>query len=293
MKVQPFCEYSTSEQRNLLMHWWYYFCSGPCGFEYTLKFKKLIDKDPQLAMNMVFLAALDGKGNDTILSMMHKGKFEEYCDEVAEFSLSDDFLKMYETGERYLIDEIVDSARNPGAKRAEVKSEILSGVKGLICSGGYELNSDRVYELYERCAMNEEDFCNGELQEDFVVAEGIDSCTFFVKDRLEENKKEIFECIKMLPGLNRGNSCSNLFRDKNDVCWTNKQDVLDRLLQLGIATEMIYFPLPRNVWHNLPMGLPIVAATYDLEDMPELVHKPCDYPKVLEKLSENNLKKDE
>ena len=78
MKVKRFLEYSKGEQRNLLMHWWYYYSKTQYDFmEYT-KFRKAVEKDAQVVMYMVFNATLNERGNEEILAMMRNGKFEEY-----------------------------------------------------------------------------------------------------------------------------------------------------------------------------------------------------------------------
>ena len=115
MIVKQFRDYSEGEQRNLLMHWWYYYSKQPYNFGEINRFRKAVEKDAQMVMNMVFLAMLNEKGNDEILSMMRTGRFEEYWDRIVEFSGTDDFKDMYAMGEHFLIEGIVNSYNNPKA----------------------------------------------------------------------------------------------------------------------------------------------------------------------------------
>lgn len=282
MIVKQFRDYSKGEQRNLLMHWWYYYSKQSYNLGEFNRFRSAVEKDAQMVMNIVFLAMLNEKGNDDILSMMRTGRFEEYWDQIVEFSGTDSFKDMYAMGEHFLIEEIVNSYNNPKARDGISKEQILSSISRIIRSNGYELTSERVSELYEKCVMTENDFCDGELTGNFTVGEGINASTIFMSDRLNEYREEIFECIEMLPNLNRGNSYLNLFTDKNGVCWTNNQDVLDKLLQLGRAIGLIYFPNSREDWCNLPGGGPIVTANYLQEDCMMMEHKPNEYEKVLD-----------
>lgn len=292
MEVMRFSEYSKVEQRNLLMHWWYFYSKSPCNFLECNRFRKAVEKDAQMVMNMVFVATVNERGNEEILNMIRVGKFEEYWDQMVEFSGTEEFKVMYEAGEVFLIDEIVDSYRNPKSRDDNAKGVILTGISKIIKSNGYTLTSDRVYDLYEKCCINENDFCDGELVGDFTISEGINGNTIFMTDRLNQYRNDIYECIEMLPGLNRGNSFLKLFDDKKGKRWTTNQDVLDKLIQLGVATEIIYYPIPKDSWHKLPGGLPIVAASYVDESYQLLGHKPCEYIKVLERIENNIYKKD-
>lgn len=293
MVVKRFSEYSMGEQRNLLMHWWYYYSKTPYTFVEYNKFRKAVEKDPQVMMNMVFTATINERGNEEILNLMRCGKFDEYWSYMSEFYKSDEFQAMYDAGERFLIEEIVDSYRNPKSRDESVREKILTNVARIIRSNGYELTSERVCSLYDKCIMRDDDFYDDELTGDFTVSEGVNGNTIFMTERLNQFRNDIYECIEMLPGLNRGNAFLKLFKDKNGIKWTDDQSVLDKLIQLGVASELVYFPVPRDSWKNLPNGLPIVAASY-MNDKESIVgHSSNEYKKVLEKVNNGTYRKDE
>lgn len=291
MKVKRFLEYSKGEQRNLLMHWWYYYSKTQYDFmEYT-KFRKAVEKDAQVVMYMVFNATLNERGNEEILAMIRNGKFEEYWDQTVRFAETDDFKMMYDANEAFLIDEIVDSYKNPKSRDDSSKGMILSNVSRIIRNNGYELTSDRVFEIYEKCLIREDDFKDGELVGDFTVSEGINGYSIFMVDRLRDSFSDIYECVEMLPGINCGTLFTKLFNTKKGDIWTRDVDVVDRLVQLGVATDMLYYPLEKKEWKSSPDGYPIVCAKFN-EEQKVSGYSPSFYEKVLEKIQMGKYSKD-
>lgn len=291
MKVKRFLEYSKGEQRNLLMHWWYYYSKTQYDFmEYT-KFRKAVEKDAQVVMYMVFNATLNERGNEEILAMMRNGKFEEYWDQTVGFSQTDDFKAMYEANEAFLIDEIVDSYKNPKSRDDSSKGLILSNVSRIIRNNGYELTSDRVFDIYERCLISEDDFKDGSLTGEFAVCEGINGYSIFMVDRLRECYEDIYECVEMLPGTNCGTLFTKLFNNKKGDIWTNNVDVVDRLVQLGVATNLLYYPLDRKDWSSSPDGYPIICAKFNPEEIVS-GYDANSYEKVLERIQQGKYCKD-
>ncbi len=285
MVVKKFQDYTKGEQRNLLMHWWYYYSKMPSNFLECNKFRKAIEKDPIRVMNIVFMNTVEGHGNEVILEKFRRNTFDEYWDEMGEFFKKEEFRSLYDAGERYLIEEIADSYRNPQTRDEKTKDLIISAVSKIILSRGYELSSERVNELYTACLINEEDFFMGELMCDFAVGEGIGGLSFFSVERLDEYREDINQCIMMMPGLNRGNSCVKLLKDKNDDKWTDDIEDLDKLIKLGVALGVLYLPVPREEWHNMPKGLPIVASVYLPEDTRVVGMHATEYQKVLKIVS--------
>ncbi len=119
-----------------------------------------------------------------------------------------------------------------------------------------KLTAPAVYELAKKCANVGE---NG----DAIKVEGIITNYLFSKSRLEEHTDEIVGLLHELPdeflqkyGL--GWSFLQAAFDKHGNHW-GEHPSMELLFALGIGVGKVEFILPREMWVNLPGGMPFVV----------------------------------
>lgn len=118
------------------------------------------------------------------------------------------------------------------------------------------LNPYRVTEIYTDCL-----FRDGEDTTSHVKAEGIMATAGFHPERLAGHKAEIEALLGELPDEFKnsgggGGSFLNACMDKRGQLWTGLHQVVDQLLQLGLAIGKIEYCLPRELWSIFPGGMP-------------------------------------
>lgn len=97
-----------------------------------------------------------------------------------------------------------------------------------------------------------------------VLAEGVQLRLGFHPGRLAENRGRIREFLtEMAPQFHRssggGWSFLNLCTDRRGDLWTGSHRTVDELVCLGLATGMVEFCLPRELWPALPGAMPYLV----------------------------------
>lgn len=118
------------------------------------------------------------------------------------------------------------------------------------------LDPQRVTNIFLDCL-----FKDGEETKDHVVAEGIVQTVGFHPGRLEDHRSEIEALLGELPdefkASNGGGwSFLNACMDRHGNQWTGLHQVMEQLVQLGIAIGKVEYQLPREAWSALPGGMP-------------------------------------
>jgi len=120
-----------------------------------------------------------------------------------------------------------------------------------------KLTSDNVHEILIDCL-----FKQGEehLHPTAILARGVVTSLGFHPDRLESHREEIRELLSQLPDTFKkesggGMSFLNACNTQDGTQWGEHRNI-DELIMLGLATGMVQFCLPREVWGALPGGMP-------------------------------------
>ena len=122
-----------------------------------------------------------------------------------------------------------------------------------------ELTPDNVTTVIEECTAGET--ATAETQE----VEGIVRTFRFDAAAIEEHRLEISAMLNQLPlefHENGGGGWSFLMAcDRRDgVQWTGYHRVMEDLFALGIATGLVEWLLPRELWSNLPGEVPYIVV---------------------------------
>lgn len=118
------------------------------------------------------------------------------------------------------------------------------------------LTADHVGAVFHDCL-----FRDGEDTTNHVKAEGIVTNVGFHPERLEAHKQEIADMLAELPdefkaSSGGGWSFLNACNDRNGNQWADLHRTMEQLVLLGIATGLVEYQLPREMWTALPGGVP-------------------------------------
>lgn len=119
-----------------------------------------------------------------------------------------------------------------------------------------QLTSSRVESIFIDCLFNE-----GEDTGNHIDAYGVKLMVGFNPVMIEKHKPEIEAMLKELPDefkqtIGGGSSFLVACLNNKDEQWADSHTSIDQLLCLGIATQLVDFNAPRNLWRSLPGGMP-------------------------------------
>lgn len=290
MEVKDFKDYSKEEQKILLLQWFHNYGKNVYSSSELLSFLCYIEEEPMHAFNIAFGLKMSNKSSKDLCTMMRRDTLSLYSLSVRAFSKSSEYAELYAQYGKKFISELVNGYLHPekGAKstvddvlKALDKIERRKEDKFINMSG---ISEEKVTSLYKRCLLNEDDFDGDDLKENFAVGEGINFTSVFSVDRLNKYRNKISECISMLPRkIEEGISFSKLTRDKCSYAWTQEKDVADMLVQMGMATNMLYFPAPREDWEYLPGKVGYVAVNQEYDKASMITgNTPQEYTKTID-----------
>lgn len=127
-----------------------------------------------------------------------------------------------------------------------------------------ELNAQNVMNVFNDCMFQYEHMDNGNLKEEhknrLKVSEGVRLKVGFDSDKLIKHREDIQSMLSELPSAfhqstGGGYSFLNACVTKDGTQWGEHQNV-EELMCLGLATDLVSFPLPKDMWSILPGGMP-------------------------------------
>ena len=137
------------------------------------------------------------------------------------------------------------------------------------------ISPKRIKEILTDCLLNEDEL-DTELDEEgkivkqepkndvkYIQVDSLMSKWGFVEERLKGHEKEIVELLKKLPSNFRedvggGWTFLNMAMDKDMNQWGEQIDC-DSLVALALGVGRCNFKLPREMWKDLPGGVPYLS----------------------------------
>lgn len=118
------------------------------------------------------------------------------------------------------------------------------------------LNPTRVHQLFMECLYNEADG-----PDESTTVEGVLTTYRLHTRRTKAAAADIVEMLTELPDAfhkDRGGGMSflNACLDRNGDLWTGDHATMDKLFILGTAVDKVACPMTRDMWPNLPGGMP-------------------------------------
>lgn len=125
------------------------------------------------------------------------------------------------------------------------------------------IETERLSEIFEKCLFQENEVVNNEPILEPKVGKGILSDFGFHPIRLLSYKTEIMDMLKQLPdsfmkSKGGGMSFLNACETKDGHQW-GEHNNMEQLFALGEALEIVKYPMPKEMWHILPGGMPYVT----------------------------------
>ena len=122
-----------------------------------------------------------------------------------------------------------------------------------------KISADRVNQLFSECKLRESDFDEDGLTCNFYIGEGVQGKSVFSIPRLNEHREELDQYISQVRGIDHAPSFKEFFYDVDGNKWTEETVVVDMLVQLGMASNMLFFTMPKQLWPYLPEGIPFIG----------------------------------
>lgn len=127
--------------------------------------------------------------------------------------------------------------------------------------------SIKVETLFKGCLFTQKEIKDIKAREvpiNAIIVEAVMLKVGFHQDRLESAKPAIREILLEMPDEFRdGWSFLNLCHDKNGNQWTGLHNIMDMLVALGLASNIMKFPMPRKDWTHFPGGMPYIVIDVD------------------------------
>jgi len=108
-----------------------------------------------------------------------------------------------------------------------------------------KLESQKISELFYNCFFEADEIINGRPIGEFTSIKSINpnkNITVLLSTmKLNKNKNIIIEYIDLLPKIDEGNSLDNLCFDRNGNKWCEDIQILDQLLMMALACQLISY----------------------------------------------------
>lgn len=312
MEKKKFSEYSQNEKEELLMHWWFYYGKMLVTSAESEEFNELVKKDSDLIKDAAMVAYILGESSQGIINAMRTNNLDNYFEDIRSYVTSVQYRVIVEAAEDMFFEQVVETYNNPepSVKMSDEQiMEELAKIIGMDCgdftvvdvsliNNGHSkeeildsepvLTVDKVNELYSECSLVEAEVKNDEPTVDFVLGEGVVSVSVFSAERIEKNKETIASLFDELAGIDEGISFLTMCNDQYDRQWTGMHFMVDRLLQLGMASGVVEYTLPRDLWNILPGGMPYVIRNRQKDNEKIEGLKPVQFRKIKEKYGKND-----
>lgn len=282
MEKKEFKNYTQEEKDQLLLHWWRYY-----GKEiYTLAEEEqlidLIKEDPESVLQTAVLSFIDDKGTKPLLMAIRKNKVKSLKQEVQTKLESPLIKSQIKDIENIFLEEIVATYNHP-APAIPMEKETMKHQFELLkeeCIVEEKLNPARVIDIFKSCMFKDEELKNNRPTSEYTVATGVLATVVFHTKRLNENKTQINEMLDQIKNIEQGPHFLDLCIDKTDRLWTGDHSVVDQLITLGFATELLEVPMniPREMWTIFPEGLPYVIKNDKKKDIAVVGNDPHNFP---------------
>lgn len=315
MIIKKFNEYSKEELVELFNHWWRYYGKIPYKIEEVERFNKMLDEDSDFVRKCALIAYTGGVGSQDMIKAWRDDSFDKYRQAVENTFSNANFKKYEEELEAEFIEMVVRSYNNPEPDVPLTADQIMEMIENVIGTniknytiitvspngfyiddenkeqGESVLTSDNVHEVYKECMLTDDEITNDMPLVDFVVGEGVTRLGVFNAERLAVNKGKITDMIDHIRGIDNGPSFLSLCVDKNHNLWTGDQMTVDLLVQLGLACEVLEYPLSRDMWSALPGSVPLVIRSHEKDNDDLRSHNSKEFQKVIDEVRKGTYRK--
>ena len=115
-----------------------------------------------------------------------------------------------------------------------------------------------INNLFSKCMFTKEELNNYEYaKNNYIIITGFTLKVLFNKEKLLNNKEEIVNLLNQIQNLDEGIS---ILKAPYDELGQERTSIYacELLMCLGLGLGEIEYAYPRELWDNLPGGLPII-----------------------------------
>lgn len=270
MEKKKFNEYTSDEQKELLLQWWLTFGDSKYTCDELNQFLESVGNDSSLMMDIVFTCFMKSKNKDFYLEKVR----QDWHGSWQLVELVDDYMdrqngrKVYDT----LGDDFVGILVGLCNLREKTDTSFLvyedDFVGKMVATTDRKISPKIVCDLYDKCVLTDTKISDS-APEKIVCGEGVFEEAYFDRDILEENREAIALLLDEVPQWvdHLAPSFGSFAFDKDGNIWTGNYQTVDKLVRLGVASGMLRYPMGRWGWEVLPNAFPFIKHTkYDKVD---------------------------
>lgn len=297
--------YSEEDRETLLMHWWYYYGKLMITLAEMEEFNKMVKEDSMLMKDVAITAYLLGYSSQGLIKAMRTGDLDNFLEGIKLFTKTSEYKQVEDELEQVFLKEIVGTYNGPEANVPMSEEDMASQIAEIVGEDSLDkaeiininlndvddevrLTPEIVQDVYRKCLVKDDEIKDDMPTVNFVLGEGVHQLSLFSAERLEENKEEIISLIDQLPCLDNGASFLTLCEDKHGRQWTDLHSTMDLLVQLGNATGVIQFTLPRSEWDKFFGSMPEIIRNRENDSVKVQGNKPETYQKKLDDFRRKN-----
>lgn len=278
MRIKRIDCYSQLEKKELLNHWLYYYKLTEYNQETLNRFQELIVKDTNTILQLAIISYRNNIGPNDLLELIENDitsdkKFEELKNNCKK--LKENYPEPHKRAEQRFLTEVVITYNRSKKQKMLTNEDFAKKVLGL--SKNSMLTSKRVKEVFEYCLLTEQELENGEPLEEFIITEGVMTKAIFSTERINHHKPEINEMLDEVINIDKTTHFFNMCTRKDGSLWTREYEVVDQLMILGLASELLAIPLniPKDSWKDVfPDGIPFLIKNNEKIATPVVGNKP-------------------
>lgn len=263
MEKKSWDKYTNKEQEELLLHWWHYYGKDIYTLAEREEVVKLITKQPNEMLTLATIAYIDGVTTRPLLAAIRTNQVEKLFQDIEQKAENPSIKDALVAAADILLDELVATYNNPEPDIPLEQDELLKQLEKLIQPEQPKdslLTPTKVTETFKKCMFDDEEIIDNKPAKEYTISSGVMATTVFNTRRINEQKPLINELLNQIKDIEYGVHFTNLCITKDNQLWTGDHAVIDQLMILGLATELLTIPfdLPRDMWYLFPEALPYV-----------------------------------
>ena len=287
MEVKEYSQYTQEEKEEILMHWFHYYGKECYLVEELEQFQMLVKEHNNEVFILAVLSYIHGDATHSILEALRQNKldqlFQMISDHTGSMNSNKGYAAMFHHAMHQFIEEVVESYNHPKADVPFREEELKKQVQKIqtLQEENKKLNSERVVDTFRACLFTEEEIQDNKPTEEYTSVTGVQATVTFNTERLNQHKKDINEMVDLIANIEQGSHFFDLCVTKSGRIWTGEHGIVDQLMILGLATEVLEVPfhVPRELWGSVfPEGLPYVIKNPTMVDKKVVGNLPEYFP---------------
>lgn len=113
MELKKFNDYTAKEQKELLLHWYFYYGKIPVNLQEIQTFESLVDKNPRQIMEIAVASYIIGMTSEGLVMAIRNNQFDELLGTLPNLADANErFMRRYQSLENALLSELIKTYNN-------------------------------------------------------------------------------------------------------------------------------------------------------------------------------------